>query len=298
MKKIVVAGGSGLTGQSISDIAHLFPNFDFYIHNRSLGDLTNTSVVEKILKEESPDLILLNAASLSGSQGLASKKKFNSINNSAIYRNFVDLKSDYQKLFCFSSYHVFDTEAPFLRLDIDSLNKKNEYALEKSNEILTSWNDSNVLFILFPHLFGRYDNFSKNRAHFIASSISRIKLAKENKDPEIQFFGNRNRVLQFASGVQAANFALELCSQIDLNCERLIHANIGWVANIGLVFTEICQLLEFSGVIKYDEAKSELVDKDMYFHGNEVLMELPNEFTNELKAAINYFECKAGDYHD
>jgi nucleoside-diphosphate-sugar epimerase len=225
---------------------------------------------------------------------LATKDKLNSINNFAIYKNFVELKSDYQKMYCFSSYHVFDTQAPFSRLDIDNLNKKNEYALEKSNEILTSWNDSNVLFILFPHLFGKYDNFTLNRAHFIASSIRRIKLAKENKDPEIAFFGDNNRVLQFASGLQAANFALELYSRDDLNRERLVNANIGWAANIGLVFTEICQLLEFSGDIKYDRSQKSLVGKDMYFIGGEVLRELPNEFINELKAAIDYFESKAG----
>ncbi len=296
MKKILVAGGSGLTGQSIREMAPLFSNFEFYFHNRLLGDLTNKSIVRNLLQQESPDLVILNAATLSGSQGLIGQKRVNSVNNFAIHRNFAELISDDQKVCCFSSYHVFGDQAPFSELNISALNETTEYALEKSHEILSSWENSNIFFILFPHLFGKYDNYKNKRAHFISNSIRRIKYAKENKDSEIQFFGDNKRVLQFASGLQSANFILKLCSGNNLKIEKIVNANIGWVIEIGKVFDEICQLIGFEGNVKYD--RSETKDKDLYFADNKVCSNLPDEFRNELLVAIDYFESKVGGHND
>lgn len=289
MAKIFVAGGGGLTGKSIRDLSSKFSNFKYYFHNRDLGDLSNLNVVKNLLKKESPDIIILNAASLSGSHGLASENKKKSLNNFAIHENFSELISANQKILSFSSYHVFRTRPPFLNLNISDANEQTSYAAEKTAEIRSGWSNPNVSFLLFPHLFGRYDNFEINRAHFIANSIRRIHLAKDVDSKEIEFIGNHNRVLQFASGSQAANFALEMCSQNEMPQNKVINADIGWVIDIGKVFVEICDLIGYKGNIRFEELESPITNNDMFFNCN-ILSCVPSEFRLELEKSVRYFE--------
>ena len=290
MAKIFVAGGGGLTGKSIRDLSSKFNNFKYYFHNRDLGDLANLNVASTLLKQESPDIIILNAATLSGSHGLESEKEKKSLNNFAIHENFSGLISANQKILSFSSYHVFRTKPPFLKLSISDANEQTSYAAEKTAEIRSGWSNPNICFLLFPHLFGKYDNFEVNRAHFIANSIRRIRLAKDTDSKEIEFIGNPNRVLQFASGSQSANFALELCSQNEMPQNKVINADIGWVIEIGKVFVEICDLIGYKGNIRYEEIESSLTNNDMFFNSN-ILNHVPNEFRLELSKAIEYFEA-------
>jgi nucleoside-diphosphate-sugar epimerase len=288
--KIFVAGGGGLTGKSIRDLSSKFNNFKYYFHNRELGDLANFNVVRTLLKQESPDIIILNAATLSGSHGLEAEKEKKSLNNFAIHENFSEMVSENQKILSFSSYHVFRTKPPFLKLSNTDMNEQTSYAAEKTAEIRSGWSNPNICFLLYPHLFGAYDNFEINRAHFIANSIRRIRLAKEMDSKEIEFIGNRNRVLQFASGSQSANFALELCSQNEMLKDKVINADIGWVIEIGKVFVEICDLIGYKGNIRYEEIESPITNNDMFFSCN-ILSHVPMEFRLELVKAIEYFEA-------
>jgi hypothetical protein len=196
MQKVFVAGGRGLTGKSLELVACRYPNFEIFYHCRDLGDLTDSRVVQKVLGDLNPELIILNAASLAGAHGSKTEQQMYSIRDYTIHENFINLATIDQKVICYSSYHVFGGLAPFLNVNALNLNYESDYAKEKSREIEASLAKSNVKFIIFPHLFGRYDSFKVNRAHFIANSIRRIKSAEENNQREIQFFGNRKRLLQ------------------------------------------------------------------------------------------------------
>jgi nucleoside-diphosphate-sugar epimerase len=292
MPRILVTGGNGLTGKSLKEVSSNYPDCKFSYHDRGAGDLTESIVVQEVLIDSNPDLIILNAASLAGAHGSKAEQQTYAVKNYMIYKNFIDLANVHQKIICYSSYHVFGNSAPFSKVNVLDLNYESDYAKEKSHEIESSWTKPNVTFLIFPHLFGMYDNFKVNRAHFIANSIRRVINAKENNEREIQFFGNRKRLLQFASGTQSASFTLSLLSQMELFDQRVINANIGWVIEIGQIFDEICRLVGYNGKVFDQKTESNYSsrEKDMYFKNNTILKDIPLEFTKELIQAIDYYE--------
>jgi len=291
LMKILVASGSGLTGKSLGRNSNYFPEFEFYFHFRKDGDLSSPIVVRDLLKKVSPDVIIVNAASLVGARGPADLKDIYSKNNFEIFRNFLQFASKNQQIICFSSYHVFGGRSPFSVLDTSDMNQSSDYVREKALEVECGLGNENVAFIFFPHLFGVFDNFEKDRAHFIADSIRRISEAKQTADSFLQFFGNRERILQFGTGDQAALFALELIRQGNPSHHKFFNGNIGWSFEIGKIFETLCQLIDFSGEIRVEDAPTNDLqsNRNMYFDQSELHNSIPNSFVLALQETIDYY---------
>lgn len=295
LMKILVASGSGLTGKSLGRNSNYFPEFEFYFHFRKDGDLSSPIVVRDLLKQVSPDVIIVNAASLVGARGPEELKDSYSKNNFEIFRNFLQSASKTQQIICFSSYHVFGGLSPFSVLDTSDMNQSSQYVREKALEVECSLSKENVKFIFFPHLFGVFDNFERDRAHFIADSIRRISEAKQTAESFLQFFGNRKRVLQFGTGDQAALFALELIRQENLSHHKFFNGNIGWSFEIGKIFEALCQLIDFSGEIRFEDAPNDDLQshRNMYFDQSELYNSIPNNFVFALQETIDYYNKNA-----
>ena len=286
--KVLVTSGNGLVGSWIKKIVSSNSDNKYYFHNRNLGDLTAVENVKKVLGDFLPDIIIHNAAALNGSLDSDDAKELNAQLNMKMYKNLIyNIRPD-QKMICFSSYHVFSETAPFKFLQSEELSSKSIYATEKSSEIYLAKKLSNIQFILFPHLFGINDNYRDKRAHFIANSIKRIYLAKLNKDKELAYFGSIDQVLQYATGEQAANFAIKTINDENLMNQQYINGNIGWVANSYLVFKAICDIIGFNGnVFLSSNIKKE---RDMFFSGNSIhSKKLPPDFQNKLLSAYKSF---------
>ena len=294
--KILVASGSGLTGKSISHNSNQFPEFEFYFHFRKDGDLTIPTVVRDLMKRVSPDVVIVNAASLVGARGPADLKDISSKKNFEIFRNFLQFASKTQQIIYFSSYHVFGGSSPFSVLDISNMNESSDYAREKALEIEYGLDNENVAFIFFPHLFGVFDNFEKERAHFIADSIRRISEAKQTADSSLQFFGNKERILQFGTGDQAALFAIELIRQGNKSHQKFFNGNIGWSFEIGKIFETLCQLMDFSGKIRFEYTPTNdfQSNRNMYFDQSELCNSIPNNFILALQETVDYYNRHTG----
>jgi nucleoside-diphosphate-sugar epimerase len=289
---ILVTAGNGLTGNWLRINSAKFSESDYHFHSRLNGDLTNARIVEKLLMDTNPEIILLNAASLSSSKANIEKQKVNSENNFSIFRNFASFITKKQKLFVFSSYHVYSGEPPFGNLNLELLNSTKEYAAEKSKEITLAKDEPNIHFLMFPHLFGRFDNYLPLRAHFIADSIRRIDNAKNLNLSEIQFLGSSEQILQFSSGSMAANFALETVHDSKLCEKSYIPANIGWKCRTFLVFKELCNIIGYTGVVKqnFAQLESEKRERDMFYKTvNDDPDILPPNFINELRATVESY---------
>ena len=293
--RILVTSGNGLTGSWLRFLSNKLNNHQFIFHDRNLGDLTNIKVTKKIVNNLSPDIIIHNAAALNGALDKLSEKKKSASNNLVVFNNLIESVQNNQKVYCFSSYHVYQGDAPFKELNINSLNYSSPYSDWKSNEIQSTKNLSNFNYILFPHLFGPYDNFKVGRAHFVADSIRRIYFAMNKKDHEIEFYGGKNQVIQLATGEQAAEFSLNQIQYGYLSDTKYIRANIGWKTKTELVFTALLNIMEFKGSVVNNSNPILQTNQNMYFENETSISNvIPNDFYESLIETVNYFKKTLG----
>ena len=289
--RILVTSGNGLTGSWIKLLSRKVPDHEFIFHDRSSGDLTNITVVQRIIKNLSPDIVIHNAAALHGALDKLSEKKKSASNNLVVFNNLLNSVQNNQKVYCFSSYHVFQGNAPFKELNTNLLNYSSPYSEWKSSEIQLAKNLSNFRFFLFPHLFGPHDNFKLGRAHFVADSIRRIHFAMEKKDHEIEFYGEKNQVIQLATAEQAAEFILNQIQYDFTSGTRYIKANIGWKTKTEIVFNTLLNIMKFEGSIVKNSKNFPQTNRDMYFEYETSIPQLiPNDFYESLFDTVSYFK--------
>jgi nucleoside-diphosphate-sugar epimerase len=264
--RILITAGSGLTGNAFQKLAaDKYSNHEFILHTKSKGDLAEPSVFKFLQRSHNPDVIIHNAGKLHGS--FADKESIEESEqvNNKIFENLLRIVEPHQQVYCLSSYHVFRSSAPYNFLDLESLNRETSYAQGKSSQIERVRLNSNIKFIILPHLFGEYDNFSRGRAHFVANSIRRVVEAQQRRDLQIDFFGSIHKKLQFATADLAADFTLNTILSDRAFLERYFLANIGWVRNCHEVFRRICNIVGFSGLVKPINSDSDNLGSDMYF---------------------------------
>jgi len=213
--KILVTAGGGLVGTWLRKVSILDKKNQYYFHSRAHGDLTEFSNVEKMISNCNPDIIIHNAASLNGALDSDSNKALNAKFNIQIFSNILNMIPNNQRIVCISSYHVFNIEAPFKNFNLLNANQSTVYSRLKTEEMFLAKDYPNVKFILYPHLFGIYDNYQDQRAHFLANSIKRIYHAKQSNLKNIDFLGNPRQILQFTTGEEAANFVVTIANNFD-----------------------------------------------------------------------------------
>jgi nucleoside-diphosphate-sugar epimerase len=286
--KILVTAGSGLVGTWLRKVSILDKKNQYYFHSREHGDLTEFSNVEKMISNCNPDIIIHNAASLNGALDSDSNKVLNAKFNIQIFSNILNMISNNQRIVCISSYHVFNIEAPFENFNLLNTNQSSVYSRLKTEEMFLAKEYPNVKFILYPHLFGIYDNYQDQRAHFIANSIKRIYHAKQIGLKNIDFFGSPRQILQFATGEQAANFVVTIANNFEQQYYKYICADIGWATKVLTVFEGICRILEYDGTIELPA--KEITSKNMYFRHRDLKLDiLDPDFISSLKTTINGF---------
>jgi len=286
--KILVTAGGGLVGTWLRKVSILDKKNQYYFHSRVHGDLTEFLNVEKMISNCNPDIIIHNAASLNGALDSDSNKVLNAKLNLQIFSNILNIIPKNQRIVCISSYHVFNIEAPFQNFNLIENNQSTVYSLLKTEEMFLAKEYSNIKFILYPHLFGIYDNYQDQRAHFIANSIKRIYHAKQSNLKNIDFFGSPRQILQFATGEEAANFAVTIANNFDQYNDKYLCADIGWATRVLTIFEGICRILEYDG--KIDLPTKEATSKNMYFQSRDLKFDvLDPDFISNLKTTINGF---------
>ena len=296
--RILVTAGSGLTGNAFRQLATTkYSNHEFFFHTKSNGDLSNPDVFNFLFANFKPSIIIHNASKLHGSfatkQNIEESKK----TNTKIFENLVKELLPNQQVYCLSSYHVFASSAPFSFLDLESLNWNTSYAQEKSKQIERAFSHPNINFVILPHLFGVYDNFSPGRAHFIANSIRRIVTAQEQQNTQIEFFGNPHRILQFSTAELVTNFTLNMIFSSLPMKERYFMANVGWVRSCHEVFTKICSIVGFNGLVIPVSSDEDSIERNMYFPISSNPFDVDElKFLANLGTAVDYFKRGESEY--
>lgn len=298
--RILVTSGSGLTGNAFRRLAATkYSGHEFFFHSKSAGDLSVPEVFEFLLAKVKPNVIIHNAGKLHGSfannESIEESKKI----NASIFDNLIKEVRPHQQVYCLSSYHVFPSSAPFSILDLESLNWATSYAQEKSRQIVGAIKHTNVNFVILPHLFGEYDNFSPGRAHFVANSIRRIVAAQKRQEEQIEFFGSQTRLLQFSTAELVADYVLSAIFSDLTSEERYLLADIGWVRTCFEVFVRICDIVGFNGVVVAVDSDKNVLERDMYFSsGSNQSNSDEIQLLSSLKIAIDYFKRSEGEHVD
>ena len=294
--RVLVTAGSGLTGNAFQKLAATkYSNHEFLFHSKSEGDLTEPEVFNFLIADFEPHVIIHNAGKLHGSFASEDRIQENKETNTKIFKNLMKELLPRQRVYCLSSYHVFANSAPFGLIDLESLNLNTSYAQEKSRQIEGAVSHPNVNFVILPHLFGEYDNFSPGRAHFVANSIKRVVTAQKRTDPQIEFFGSTDRILQFSTAELVADFILKtIFSDLALE-ERYINANVGWVRTCLEIFESICGIVGFDGLVVPVNTDQDPFLRDMYFSSSTNPYNMDEvEFLKSLRAAVDYFKRGEG----
>jgi len=296
--RILVTSGSGLTGNAFRNLSKTkYPSHEFFFHTKSKGDLSMPDVFRFLLANVKPDVIIHNAANLHGSFASRENIEESKRINTKIFENLVEALHPFQKVYCLSSYHVFASSAPFSFLDLKSLNWNTSYAQEKSRQIERAVSHPNVNFMILPHLFGEYDNFSPGRAHFIANSIRRVAAAQERADAQIEFFGSADRILQFSTAELVADFTLKTIFSDLTFGERYIIANVGWVRTCLEVFESICGIVGFDGLVVPVNSGKDHFERNMYFSSSTNPYDMDElDFLKSLRTAVDYFNRSEGTH--
>jgi GDP-L-fucose synthase len=289
--RILVTAGSGLVGNSLKlQLKQHLCEDEYFFHSKSQGDLLQPRVFRQLIEEIAPNLIIHNAAALGGAFASPADSRNFTLQNTRIFENLKNVITPDHIVLCVSSYHVFSGHAPFKEFSKLDLNQESGYASEKILQIFSTQSQKNFKYIFFPHLFGEFDNFKEGRAHFIANSIRRIVNAKERNLGSIEFYGSPRRKLQFASGNHAANVIIATTKSSIPDNQRFTLGNIGWVASCINVFSELCDIIGYSGEIKKISSPNLIADRDMYFDkAQELTSENRTEFRAEMRKAVEYY---------
>ena len=181
--KIILTGASGQLGRTFIKISNKYPNHLFHFFSKGDLDITNFQLVENIIKNIKPNIIINCAAYTDVNSSEKNKKIVNLINNISV-ENLAKLCYKYEiRLIHFSTDYVFDgnTDSPYH--ETDKANPINFYGYSKllgDNSIL-KLNLKDSFVIRTSWLFSEYNT------NFVKKIIDKANLGIDIKVKENEF---------------------------------------------------------------------------------------------------------------
>ena len=259
-KRVWIVGHTGLVGSSLIRCLEK-DDCEILTANRSDLNLLNQSDVNKWVKFNRPDLVILCAGKVGGIRAnLDHPYEFLS-ENSLLLINVIDASFKYnvEKLVNISSSCIYPREAP------NPLNEKmicsgnvepsNEgYAYSKiiglkMCEALAKQYNKNFLSVVSTNLYGPNDNFNLRTAHVPAALIRKFHEAKMRNDKFVDIWGSGGAVREF---LHVDDFA-EACIFILKNYNSVKPINIGSGKGVSIkeFAYEIKKIVGFKGKINF-----------------------------------------------
>ncbi len=264
--KILLAGGSGMVGRNILEVAKKYRH-EFLAPSSNELDLLDAVSVRQYVQKNKPDLIIQAAGIVGGIQAnMANPVKFlvdnmqmglniiNAANDSSV-DNFINLGG--------SCMYPRDASNP-LSEDLilkGQLEPTNEgYALAKITttrlcEYISKENSNRHYKTIIPcNLYGKFDKFDPNHSHMIPAVIRKLDEAKKKELPEIDIWGDGEARREFMYAEDLAEFifyAIENLKEMPNN----INAGIGSDFTINEYYQTVAKVVGFTGAFKHDLTK-------------------------------------------
>lgn len=282
MTKIFVAGHNGMVGSALCRQLETRPNVTIITRGRAELDLCDQSSVQKFMRSERPDEVIIAAAKVGGVHANNTYPAEFIYQNLQIQNNLIQYShlNDVQKLLFLGSSCIYPKLAfqPMAEdaLLTGTLEPSNEpYAIAKiaGIKMCESFNRQygrDYRSVMPTNLYGPGDNYDLENSHVIPALIRRFHEAKMNKSKEVIIWGTGSQLREFlyVDDMAAASlFIHDLSKEIyqKQTSPRNSHLNIGtgYDLTIRQLAENIKNVVGFSGEIIFDTQKPEGVRKKL-----------------------------------
>jgi len=262
--KVLVLGSKGLVGSSVTrTLTH--SGYNVIPSNRDDTDLFVYSDVDKLIKEQKPDLVINAAAKVGGIYANNTKRSEFLIENLKINLNLLEACIPFPEIkiinlgsSCIYPLNAKDpiNETSFMEGKLEPTNSP--YAMAKLTAIelgrsLSLQYGHRVINLMPTNLYGPYDNFDHESSHVIPGLISRMNNAKNNKDPIFKIWGSGKPLREFLY-VDDLSRSIEFIIKNDIEID-LINIGSGEEVSIIELAEKIKNVLGFQGDLSFDDSK-------------------------------------------
>lgn len=265
MKKVFIAGHSGLVGQAFSARFSTDKSVDLVTKTHEELDLTQQLPVASFFKCEKPDCVIIAAGKVGGIKANMEAPAQHIYENAMISANIIHQAwiNGVQDLLFFGSTCMYPRSCPQpMREDSllsGPLEPSNEsYALAKLAgwKLVESYNlqyGTKFRTVIPANLYGPNDNFDPYEGHVIPALIQKIHNAKKEKSGEITVWGSgeaRRDFLFVDDLVEAFDF-------LGQHPKVLGPINIGTSREVSIrqLVDLLREVIDFSGAIHFDHSK-------------------------------------------
>ena len=264
-KKILITGARGFVGSNL--VPHLknigYTNL-IEIAGKESCDLTNQKLVNYLINDLKPDMIIHTAARVGGILANKNNPGLFIYENMAMGLNLIEASRKYEKLQKFimlgtvCSYPKF-TEVPFKEADFwngypEETNAPYGIAKKAMVEMLCAYNKQyglNSTTLVPCNMYGPRDNFDEKTSHVIPALILKIKNAIKENSKSITVWGTGNASREFLYVYDCVR-AIEFAINQDTDPEP-INIGTGQEIRIRDLAILLCELMRFKGRIIFDE---------------------------------------------
>ena len=281
LKKIMIAGASGMVGNAIkraylNSEKHNSQIYEILSPSRNELNLLNFEDVKNWFKENNPDIVILAAARVGGIFANKNNPSDFILDNLKIQTNIIEISNSYKVekfLFLGSSciYPKFATqpikEKELLNGQLEVTNQY--YAIAKIAgiklcEALTIQKGFNAICLMPTNLYGPGDNYHKLNSHVLPSLINKFSEAKNKNMKNVTCWGDGSPLREFLyvdDLADACIFAIENLNQSssiyprDKNGNPLFWINVGSNEEISIkdLAFMIAKLVGYEGAILWNE---------------------------------------------
>jgi len=263
-KRVTVTGGGGFLGSFVVETLRQRGATEIFIPRSKDYDLVKPEEITRMLQDAKPD-VLIHIAALAGGIGLNREKpadlfyknimmgiplmhqawesgvdKFVALGTVCAYPKFANTPFREDELW---DGYPEETNAPY------GLAKK---MLLVQAQAYRQQHDFNAIYLLPVNLYGPKDNFDPASSHVIPALIRKFVEAKENRDTQVELWGDGSPTREFLYVEDAAEGIVLAAERYD--GDEPVNLGSGYEISIKDLAELISRLVGFEGELAWNEA--------------------------------------------
>lgn len=272
MKKLYIAGHTGMVGSAILRKFTKTNNYNIVYRDLSELDLRNQAAVNTFFETEKPDLVIVAAAKVGGILANNTYRAEFIYDNLMIEANLIHAAYLYgtEKLLFLGSSCIYPKLAPqplkeeyLLSGYLEYTNEP--YAIAKIAGIKLCENyyrqyGCNFYSLMPTNMYGPNDNYDLNTSHVLPALIRKAHEAKINNAPFVEVWGTGTPLREFMYVDDLADAIYYLLHNInakDIYEQGITHINVGTGKDLSIaeLMKIVMKVVGYNGEIKFDTTK-------------------------------------------